>query len=106
MEVRRLLNLQSSDDAEAYRRISRRIWKYLRHDIRIFNTKRIPNIIPKISRTSTCTRLVRLWNSLKKIRHRVKTVLRHLLKADGTPTLKVLQRLFNAVFLEGVTTEA
>ncbi|XP_037294135.1 uncharacterized protein LOC119189192 [Manduca sexta] len=47
MAERRSMALQSSDDAEAYRRLNRRIWKSLRHDVRAHNTVSIKETIER-----------------------------------------------------------
>ncbi|KAG6438871.1 hypothetical protein O3G_MSEX000291 [Manduca sexta] len=47
MAERRSMALQSSDDAEAYRRLNRRIWKSMRHDVRAHNTVSIKETIER-----------------------------------------------------------
>ncbi|KAG6440869.1 hypothetical protein O3G_MSEX001433 [Manduca sexta] len=178
MAERRSMALQSSDDAEAYRRLNRRIWKSLRHDVRAHNTVSIKETIERnggskvfardlsigqsqLSRlktdggrmVSTRAEVLReierfygqLYTSVAKptassaedpraelIRHfsddipdislcEIEMALKQLknnkapgedgitselLKAGGTPILKVLQTLFNSVLLEGSTPEA
>jgi hypothetical protein len=178
MAERRSLALQTSEDAEAYRQLNRRISKSLRHDIRVFNTKRIKDTIERNkgskvfardlsigqsqltklktedgSVASTKPEVLReierfygqLYTSIAKpvddfdkdpraklTRHysedipdislfEIRMALKQLknnkaagedgitterLKAGGTPILKVLQRLFNSVLLDGTTPEA
>ncbi|TLM13197.1 hypothetical protein FEC36_18500, partial [Acinetobacter baumannii] len=47
MASRRLMTLQTSEDAESYRQLNRHIMKSLRHDLRSFNTQRIKETIER-----------------------------------------------------------